>query len=240
MENEAYLYPYSATDARSRDELDLWRESFRANIACAKDMQQSIADHYNNNCLDPECVSELLERYGFKRVNFVLANTIQCKDFDGRFSRSNKEWAKSFYIHDADDKRCQFVCDAHPCLVDMFAKNARDAFQKLGLFGAEHCEQHDEMQDYEGKVIVLSTKTLKEEYWSQQNQLWLCTGGFGSHPESRGRAVFATCLGDGEQTRWNRSDFTGVLKDEFLPDWAQEKLRELKAQQEHELGGMKM
>ena len=28
--------------------------------------------------------------------------------------------------------------------------------------------------------------------------------------------------------RWNRTDFTGVLKEEFLPDWAREKLQELK------------
>lgn len=238
MENDTYLYPYSAAEARSRDELPLWRESFKANIACATDMRQSIADHYSNNCLDPECVSELLEKYGFKRVNFVLANTIQYKDYDGRFSHSNKEWAKSVYIYEDDNKRCQFVCDAHPCLVDAFTNDFRKAFQKLGLFGVEHCEPDDEKQDYEGKVLVLSNRTLKEEYWSQQNQLWLCTGGFGSRPEARGRAVFATCLGDGEKTRWNRTDFTGVLKDEYLPDWAQEKLLELKEQQA--IGGMKM
>lgn len=38
-------------------------------------------------------------------------------------------------------------------------------------------------------------------------------------------------------TRWNRADFIGVLKDEFLPDWAAEKLAELKgveqAQSDH-------
>lgn len=29
-----YLYPYSVEDARQRDEVSRWRESFRANIAC--------------------------------------------------------------------------------------------------------------------------------------------------------------------------------------------------------------
>ena len=32
--NETYLYPYSAKEARERNELSLWRESHRANIAC--------------------------------------------------------------------------------------------------------------------------------------------------------------------------------------------------------------
>jgi len=46
-------------------------------------------------------------------------------------------------------------------------------------------------------------------------------------------------------TRWNRADFIGVLKDEFLPDWAAEKLAELKdidqTQSEHSaMDGMTM
>lgn len=31
-------------------------------------------------------------------------------------------------------------------------------------------------------------------------------------------------------TRWNRADFTGVLKEEFLPDWAKPKLAALREQ----------
>ena len=31
-------------------------------------------------------------------------------------------------------------------------------------------------------------------------------------------------------TRWNRADFVGVLKEEFLPDWAEEKLEKLRGQ----------
>jgi len=233
---DKYVYPYSASDARSRGEIALWRESWRENIACAGDIQKSIANLYHDDRLDPECVGEMLEKYGFKRVNFVLANTIQYKDYDGRFSHENKEWAKRFFIPDNDNHRCQFVCDAHPGLVDMFARNARKAYEALGLFGAEHCEPDDAALNYEGKVIVLSPDTLKEECWSQQNQLWLCTGGFGSRPNARGRTVFATCLGDGEQTRWNRSDFCGVLKDEHLPDWAKEKLAQMNQPQEQSFG----
>ena len=29
------------------------------------------------------------------------------------------------------------------------------------------------------------------------------------------------------KSRWNRRDFIGVLKDECMPDWARERLREL-------------
>lgn len=91
---------------------------------------------------------------------------------------------------------------------------------------------------------MLSADTLNESHPTPQDQLWLCTGGFGSHANSRGRAVvFATCLFDGEKARWNREDFVGVLADSQLPDWAREKLEQLQGQKESEapaMGGMTM
>ena len=100
-------------------------------------------------------------------------------------------------------------------------------------------------QELEGKVLVMSPYTLKESYWAPENQLWLAGGGFGCSPTAAGRAVYATCLGDGEHTRWNREDFIGILDEQHLPAWAQSKLDELRpAQQEQTagpvMGGMTM
>ena len=94
------------------------------------------------------------------------------------------------------------------------------------MFGPEHCGCAD--QDYTGKVLVLRPDRMKDECWSAQNQLWLGEMGFGCSPTASGRAVYATCLGDGEKTRWNRADFLGVLDEQHLPDWAAEKLAELR------------
>ena len=82
-------------------------------------------------------------------------------------------------------------------------------------------------QALEGTVLVMSPFTLKESYWAPENQLWLATGGFGCTPTASGRVVYATCLGDGEQARWNRSDFIGILREEHLPDWARAHLEQL-------------
>ena len=97
--------------------------------------------------------------------------------------------------------------------------------------------------DYTGKILVLSTDTLREACWSPQNQLWLAESGFGCSPTARGRSVLCVCLGDGERTRWNRNDFIGVLKDEYLPDWAKEALKQYQRpeqaeKQEMQLGGI--
>ena len=83
---------------------------------------------------------------------------------------------------------------------------------------------------------MLSPDTLRESCWSQENQLWYAHDGFGCHPH--GRSIRCTCLGDGEHTRWNRTDFIGVLKDEFLPEWAKEKLEQLAAQMQQKNPGM--
>ena len=118
---------------------------------------------------------------------------------------------------------------SHPAVLDGFVTLYRKAYQKLGLFGSEHCFGDRAEQDYTAKVLVLSPDTLKESFWSQENQLWYAHDGFGCSPHAIGRSVRCTCLGDGEMTRWNRDEFIGVLDEQFLPEWAQETLAELTA-----------
>ena len=240
--NETYLYRGSAQEARSRNELSLWRESYRANIACRKAIEDTIRQHFNGMNLDPACLTPVLEEYGYKRTEWVLANTLHELKWDGRFSYANKHWAEKIYIptdlnHDSD-----FVVRSHPAILDGFVGLYRKAYQKLGLFGSEHCIGDRAEQDYTGKVLVLSPDTLKESYWSQENQLWYAHDGFGCSPTAIGRSVRCTCLGDGEMTRWNRDEFIGVLDEKFLPEWAQEKLAELTAprQEESAMGEMKL
>ena len=62
----------------------------------------------------------------------------------------------------------------------------------------------------------------------------------GLHVGANGRAVFAVNLADGKKTRWNRTDFAGVLAESHLPDWAKEKLSEIQEQAPFAMGGMTM
>ncbi len=89
-------------------------------------------------------------------------------------------------------------------------------------------------------MLVLSPDILKEECWRPEDQLWYAHDGFGCGPNARGRSIRCTCLGDGEQTRWNRHDFIGALRDECMPEWAREKLTALTGQDAPEIGGMTM
>ena len=116
-------------------------------------------------------------------------------------------------------------------LLESFIGQVRDVYQALGLFGPEHClAVPEEGLNFKEKILVMRPDVMREDHWSPKYQLWYAWGGFGCSPGSLGRAVFATCLGNGEEARCNRDDFTGVLDERYLPDWALEKLTKLQVQ----------
>ena len=227
--NETYLYPYSAKEARERNELSLWRESHRANIACRDAIEDTIRRSFDGMHLNEDCLAPVLTAYGYKRTAWVLANTLNELKWDGRFSPANKQWAERRYIPQDERHNAAITVRSHPAVLDGFVSLYRKAVQALNLFSVEHCVGDRAEQDFTGKVLVLSPDTLKESCWSQADQLWYAHDGFGCRPHAIGRSVRCTCLGDGEMTRWNRHEFIGVLDEKHLPDWAREKLVELTA-----------
>ena len=223
-----HLYRGSFANARASNEAALWRASHQANVACKKAIEACIRQQFDGMHLPEDSAREVLRTFGFKRVNWVLANTIREKSWDGRFSRENKDWSRRIPIPDDPGHNLEFVVGSHPAVLNGFVDQVRQAYEALNLFGPQHCQPNSRSElDYDGKVLVLSPDTLKEVCWSQENQLWYAHDGFGCRPHAIGRSVRCTCLGDGETTRWNRVDFVGVLKEEFLPEWARERLEQL-------------
>ena len=92
--NETYPYPYSAAEARKRNELSLWRESHKANIACRDAIEDAIRQNFDGMNLQTDCLKAVLDEYGYKRTAWVLANTLHELKWDGRFSYANKHWAE--------------------------------------------------------------------------------------------------------------------------------------------------
>lgn len=117
------VYLASATFARENGELDVYRASHRANMDCKSAIEDAISRHYADNRLDTSaCVQKVSDRFGMERIAFVLASTVQTKDWDGRISDSNKEWAKGF---PALGKH-EYVCSqAHPGLINLFVNRFR-------------------------------------------------------------------------------------------------------------------
>ena len=127
------LYKDDFQTAREKGELDIARLSYQTNVACAKDIDNSIAANHNNNILDTDkIISELVEKYGAERVAHVLAARIKNASWDGRYSRTAKAWAAqemSSISDDVKDRSKNYPVTAHPVLVNAVAERFM-AFQR--------------------------------------------------------------------------------------------------------------
>lgn len=113
---EAAMYAFEA------GELDAYRTSMQANMDCKEAIEQTINDYYGNNRLAAEsAVKSILEKFSPERVAYVLAQTIQQKDHDGRISPDCKEWAKG--MDGSPDHATQLIIDSvNPGLVSLFTE----------------------------------------------------------------------------------------------------------------------
>lgn len=135
MNNQA-IYPFSGEYARSVGESELYRTCRRENIACKEAIEQAIRENFDGSHLNSGFEREILADFGVDRVQFVLANTLQGKDTDGRFSRDNKEWAQAFLIPEDRDtfsgnRKLAWVVDSHPAVLDGFIKQVRKTISAL-------------------------------------------------------------------------------------------------------------
>lgn len=103
MKDTTPIYFHSATYAHEHGELDQYRASHKANIACKEAIEQAIADNYRDNRLGPACVQQVLQKFDPGRIFYVLANTIRQKEHDGRISRDNKAWAQTIPVCEDKD-----------------------------------------------------------------------------------------------------------------------------------------
>ena len=160
------VYRQSVDYARSTGEMEDFRESHRANIACKRDIEKTIAEHFDGFHLDQKAVTDIMERYGAERVSLVLAATVQVKSWDGRFSRSNKDWAFSFDFPQATnefgyDRRDEYAVTTHPAILDGFINQVRVKIKAL-----EYLAEKD--NPIEAAKAVTPEKPAKKKSFSME------------------------------------------------------------------------
>jgi hypothetical protein len=132
MKETAKLYTHPAAYAREHGELEEYRASFKANVACKEAIEAAIHAHYSDNRLNTDAVfKQGVDAFGADRVEYVLAATVREKNWDGRISRENKAWAQTVPVMQnpdawGTDRNCYFVVDqAHTGLVDLLVTHVR-------------------------------------------------------------------------------------------------------------------
>ena len=99
---------------------------------------------------------------------------------------------------------------------------------------ADGCEVIGYQHDLRGKIVVIKPEVLRPEYRRATSQLYLCDGGFGASPNSRGTACFCTQLYSGKSSYFERSDILGVIAPENLPKWAKHYLECIRQERQAE------
>ena len=131
------LYKHDVNYAVEHNEVEQYRESYKVNSACKEAIDRAINYNYSDNRLNSKAaLKEVEEKFDKERIAYVLANTIQFKDWDERICRKNKEWAKSIEIWrdkqagESDDHRPFIIGKAHPGLIDLFTTRFVSEYEK--------------------------------------------------------------------------------------------------------------
>lgn len=127
---EAPLYPYPVSYAQEHFELEQYRASNKANVACKEAIEAAIREHFDGMRLSHDAAKDVIDAYGMERVAFVLANTVQLQDWDGRYSRRNKEWASTIPNYHSDTIRRNYALNSHPAVLDGFIDLVREEQQR--------------------------------------------------------------------------------------------------------------
>jgi len=129
--DETAVYPYTAAYAKEHDELPQYRESLQANIACKEAIEKAINENYHGWSADTKtAAAQVMAQFTVERIQYVLAATVQQKDWDGRISDDNKTWAKNIPVADEQNRFCFVVDQCHPGLTDLFVKRFREETEK--------------------------------------------------------------------------------------------------------------
>ena len=100
---------------------------------CKAAIERSIGKYFDGFHLDKKAMQEVVEDYGAERTAFVLANTVQLKSYDGRFSRANLRWAESIPVPDEESEglgRWDYIVESHSAVLDGFIDDFRHQYEQ--------------------------------------------------------------------------------------------------------------
>ena len=132
----SYLYRQSFENAKLTGEIEAYRESWTENIRCKKAIESAISDSFDGFTLNKNGAKKVIADFGYDRTMWVLAASILNKKDDGRFSRENKEWARSVIPSYLPQKEMREYCvDSHPAVLNGFIDQVKKRYDRLGLVG---------------------------------------------------------------------------------------------------------
>ncbi len=218
MNGKIYVCTLSRNQAAELGMEEAYWESYRRNEKCAGAVKKAISEHYDGWNLKDGCAKKVIGRFGYERVDFVLAYNIRQLSHDGRISPKNKEWAERISVPLPTGFKGSWLIQSHPGLLDLFIKQVRSE-QETGFF-TEGQWQEPENEDFEGRLLLLDIARVRERYPTADCQMFYCM-------EDTGTEVIGFFLKDNSMDCFQHSDFLGELKPEFTPAWVPDALEDM-------------
>lgn len=230
MNGKIYVCRLSRNQAAEIGMEETYWESYRQNEECAGAIKKAINENYDGRKLKEGCAKEVIDRFGYERVNFVLAQNIRHMMHDGRISRRSKEWAEGISAPVSTGFKENWLIQIHPGLLDLFSRQT-ESEQVTGFF-TEGQWQELGNEDFEGRLLILDITRVQERYPTADCQMFYCT-------EDTGAEVTGFFLRDKSMECFQHSDFLEELKPEFTPAWVFDALEDAGCSTEQDTG-MKM
>ncbi len=135
---EPPIYRQSAQYAMEHGEREAYFASRRAFEACGNAIDESVNSHFDGMHLPDSVVRDVLTKYSAERVTLVLARTVQEKEWDLRFSRANREWARTVDTSCIGKEPYYCMATAHPAILDGFISLFRKQVLEKGKAPEAH------------------------------------------------------------------------------------------------------
>ncbi len=112
------VYLQSAQYAIEHGDLDEYRNSRALSEECRDAIDKAISENFDGMRLKDGFISELVDKFGMERVQYILATTIRENLGDGRYSPENKGWAENIAVSESQDERRNCCLRSHPAVID--------------------------------------------------------------------------------------------------------------------------
>ena len=94
-----------------------------------------MREHFDGMYLSHDAAKGVIETYGMDRDLWFWPTPSSCKDWDGRFSPANKEWAKTWTspttTRTVRRQLTGYALNSHPWLVELFFDPVREEHLRL-------------------------------------------------------------------------------------------------------------
>lgn len=217
------LYERGVEEADRRNEMDRWLASTLHNTACALELQEMCENG------QPDLYSEhgkaLLEEYGIDRVMWILA--FQIHQHPGDYSMQTWAWSDGIVPKEFPMKEAEtWSFHAPEKDISHMAEQVQHMYARLGLLDFRQCSKNLREQDVSGKLLIISPKSLHDHFKKPFHQYFYAT-----ESQENSDMVSGYFLTDGQRHQFKRERIIGVADEAMLPQWAQQRLAQIRAPQ---------